>query len=188
MNLSEKIKAYALDIGYHAVGITTADPFEDHLKEVTSRSSMYDFYSLDPRRFMEGALVQKMMPKARSIICMALDYARTDFPAELVGKIGRIYQARCYGPAPDRINGARYELMVKFLESLGAETGKGFFIPERRAAARAGAITFGKNNFAYAKGCGSFIVLHSIVVDLDLEYDAPTLRVDCPENCTKIYP
>ena len=126
MNLTEKIKAYALDIGYHAVGITTADPFDDHLTEVTSRSTMYDFYSLDPRRFMEGALVQKMMPQARSIICMALDYARTDFPAELVGKIGRIYQARCYGPAPDRINGARYGLMVKFLESLGAETGKGF--------------------------------------------------------------
>ncbi len=185
MSLTEQIKTYALDIGYHAVGITTADPFDDHVAEVTSRSTMYDFYSLDPRKFMEGALVKKMMPQACSIICMVLDYARTDFPVELVGKIGRIYQARCYGPAPDRINGARYGLMVKFLEKLGAKIGKGFIIPERRAAARAGVITFGKNNFAYAKGCGSFIVLHSIVVDLALEYDTPTLRVECPENCTE---
>ena len=74
--------------------------------------------------------------------------------------------------------------MVEFLKEKGCQIGQGIFIPERWAAARAGVTTYGKNNFAYAEGIGSFIVLSSIVIDIELEYDKPTVEVQCPDGCT----
>jgi epoxyqueuosine reductase len=52
------------------------------------------------------------------------------------------------------------------------------------SAARAGITTYGKNNFAFADGIGSFIVITSFVVDAELDYDVPTLEVKCPPKCT----
>jgi epoxyqueuosine reductase len=184
MSLTQDIKDFALDIGYNHVGITSADGFSDHINEVQSRGATYDFYVEDPRHFLKGAEPKTTMPSAGSIVSMAWDYSQKAFPESLLGKIGRIYQARCYNAPPNRINGARYQLMVDFLEKMGCEVGRGIFVPERRAAARAGVSTFGKNNFAYVKRIGSFIVLSSIVVDKELEYDTPTNRIKCPKDCT----
>lgn len=184
MSFTDDIKSFALDIGYSRVGITTADDFSDHIEEVQSRGRSYDFYVKDTRKFLHGARPMKSMPAAKSIISLAWDYAQKAFPESLLGKIGRIYQARCYNAPYHRINGARYKLMLDFLEKMGCQIGRGIFIPERRAAARAGVTTFGKNNFAYAKNTGSFILLSTIVIDKELEYDCPTLEIKCPKDCT----
>jgi epoxyqueuosine reductase len=184
MSLTKDIVDFALDIGYSRVGVTPADDFSDHINEVQSRGEIYDYYVEDPRQLLKHAQPKKIMPSARSIISMAWDYSQKAFPESLLGKIGRIYQARCYSAPPHRINGARYQLMLDFLAKIGCEVGKGIIVPERRAAARAGVTTFGKNNFAYAKKIGSFILLGSIVVDKELEYDAPTYDIKCPKDCT----
>jgi epoxyqueuosine reductase len=183
MSLTKDIKNFALDIGYNHVGITSADNFSDHIEEVQSRGAFYDFYVQDPRQFLKGAQPKETMPSAKSIISMAWDYSQKAFPESLLGTIGRIYLARCYNAPPHRINGARYQLMLDFLERIGCEIGRGIFVPERRAGARAGMTTFGKNNFAYAKKSGSFILLSSIVIDKELEYDTPTYPIECPKDC-----
>ena len=184
MSLTTDIKDFALDIGYSRVGITSAESFSDHIDEVQSRGAIYDFYVEDPRQFLKGSQPKKAMPSAKSIISMAWDYSQKAFPDSLLGKIGRIYQARCYNAPPHRINGARYQLMLDFLEKMGCEIGRGIIVPERRTAARAGVTTFGNNNFAYVKRTGSFILLCSIVVDKELEYDTPTYKIKCPKECT----
>jgi epoxyqueuosine reductase len=51
------------------------------------------------------------------------------------------------------------------------------------ACARAGIITYGKNNFAYTEKDGSFIILYTLVVNATLEYDEPTITCNCPPNC-----
>ncbi len=184
MSLTQDIKDFALDLGYAQVGITPADDFTDHINEVESRGSRYDFYVEDPRQFLKGTKPRDKTPSAKSIISVAWDYSQKAFPESLLGKIGRIYLARCYGAPPHRINGARYKLMADFLAKMGCEIGQGIILPERRAAARAGVTTFGKNNFAYAKGTGSFVLLSSIVVDKELDYDEPTYDIRCPKDCT----
>ena len=184
MSLTTDIKDFALDIGYNRVGITSAESFSDHIDEVQSRGAIYDFYVEDPRQFLKGSQPKKAMPSAKSIISMAWDYSQKAFPDSLLGKIGRIYQARCYNAPPHRINGARYQLMLDFLEKMGCEIDRGIIVPERRTAARAGVTTFGNNNFAYVKRTGSFILLCSIVVDKELEYDTPTYKIKCPKECT----
>jgi len=184
MSLTQDIKDFAWDIGYHHVGVTSADSFTDHIEEVRSRGTVYDFYVEDPRRLLRGAEPKSIMPSAHSIISMTWDYAQKAFPESLLGIIGRIYQARCYYAPKHRINGARYKLMSDFLMRAGCVVGKGIFVPERRAGARAGVTTFGKNNFAYGKKTGSFILLSTIVVDKELEYDSPTYEIKCPKDCT----
>jgi epoxyqueuosine reductase len=184
VSLTSDIKEYALDIGYNHVGITSSDDFADHIEEVISRGPIYDFYLEDPRQFLKGAQPKKTMPSAKSIISLVWDYSQKAFPESLLGKIGRIYLARCYNAPRHRINGARYQLMLDFLEKMGCEIGTGIFVPERRVAARAGVTTFGRNNFAYARKIGSLILLASIVVDKELEYDAPTYDIKCPKDCT----
>ena len=184
MSLTKDIKEFALDIGYNHTGITSSDDFSDHIEEVQSRGAIYDFYVEDPRQFLKGAQPKKTMPSAKSIISTVWDYSQKAFPESLLEKIGRIYLARCYNAPRHRINGARYQLMLDFIKKMGCEIGTGIFVPERRAAARAGVTTFGKNNFAYAKKTGSFILLTSIVVDKELEYDTPTYDIKCPKDCT----
>jgi|APFre7841882590_1041340.scaffolds.fasta_scaffold10261_2 epoxyqueuosine reductase len=184
MSLTKDIKEFVLDIGYNHTGITSSDDFSDHIEEVQSRGAIYDFYVEDPRQFLKGAQPKKTMPSAKSIISTVWDYSQKAFPESLLEKIGRIYLARCYNAPRHRINGARYQLMLDFIKKMGCEIGTGIFVPERRAAARAGVTTFGKNNFAYAKKTGSFILLTSIVVDKELEYDTPTYDIKCPKDCT----
>ena len=184
MSLTDDIKDFALDLGYSRVGITTADGFPEYAAELKARYDQYSFYidsDLRPRDWMEP---RNAMPSARSIVSVAYDISKEAFPDKLVGKIGRFYQARCYIAPRHRINGARRQLMRDFLEKNGCEVTVGRAVPERWAASRAGIITFGKNTFAFADGIGSWIGLTTFVVDAELEYDSPTMMVDCPPKCT----
>lgn len=184
MSITTDIKDFALDIGYSKVGITSADDFQDHIDAVLSRGDIYDYYHKDPRQLLKGARPKEIMPSSRSIISLAWDYAEKSFPESLLGKVGRVYQARCYMSPPHRIHGARYQLMLDFLAKSGCEVGKGIFVPERQVAARAGVTTYGKNTFACTVKNGSFILLSCIVVDREFEVDAPSYTVQCPGDCT----
>jgi len=184
MSLTTQIKEFALDLGYSKVGIIPADSFPEYIANLTNRQEMYSFYIKGPARPLVGAEPRALMPTAKSIITTVYDYSQKNFPKELTGKIGRIYQARCYNAPPERINGARPQLMREFLRKLGCEVGEKISLPERLVAAKAGIVTYGKNNFAYAEGIGSFIYLTSFVVDVELDYDSPTVKVGCPEGCS----
>jgi epoxyqueuosine reductase len=183
MSLTKDIKDFALNIGYSKVGITSADDFSNFIQDFQSRGATYELFSQGP--FVKGAKPRAIMPSARSVISVVWDYAQKAFPESLVGKIGRIYQARSYNAPPDHINGARYRLLVDFLKKAGCKVGEGIAIPERQAAARAGIVSFGKNNFSYAQSIGSFIFLSSIIVDKELEYDTPIQDLKCPKDCTR---
>ena len=74
--------------------------------------------------------------------------------------------------------------MREYLRKLGCEVGNNINLPERLVAAKAGIVNFGRNNFAYAEGIGSFIYLTSFVVDKELKYDSTTVEVGCPEGCS----
>jgi len=184
MSLTTQIKEFALDIGYSKIGIIPADSFPEYIADLTTRHEMYSFYRKSPSRPLAGADPRSLMPTAKSIITTVYDYSQKSFPKELTQKIGRIYQARCYKAPPERINGARPHLMREFLRKLGCEVGEKISLPERLVAAKAGIVNYGRNNFAYAEGIGSFIYLQSFVVDQELDYDSPTVEVGCPEGCT----
>ena len=184
MSLSEDIKDFALDLGYSRAGITTADSFPDYIAELNSRRDMYGWYIESAFNPIVGADPKSIMPSAKSIIAVVYDASKEAFPERLVGRIGRLYQARCYLTPRHRIQGARRQLMREFLEKNGIKVAQRLVVPERLSAARAGIITYGKNTFAFAEGIGSFILATIFVVDAELDYDEPTLEVKCPPKCT----
>ena len=184
MSLSEDIKDFGLDLGYSKVGITPADTFPTYIEELNARHEMYAWYIEGPFQPIKGAQPKSIMPSAKSIIAVVYDGSKEAFPEKLVGKIGRLYQARCYLTPRDRINGARRQLMRQFLEKNGCQVAQRLVVPERLSAARAGIVTYGKNTFAFADSIGSFILMTAFVVDVELDYDEPTVREDCPPKCT----
>ena len=178
MSLSEDIKDYALDIGYSKAGFT------DYVQALKSRYDEYSFYITRPTAPLKAAIPRDISPSVKSILVLAYDYSKESFPEQLIGKIGRAYQARCYRPAPNRIHGARYQLMREFLMKNGINVDSELKVPERLAASKAGVATYGKNSFAFLDGAGSFIIIDTLLVDVELQYDEPTYEVRCPPKCT----
>ena len=152
--------------------------------ELNSRYEMYAWYIEGASQPITGADPKSVMPSAKSIIALVYDFSKECFPKKLVGKVGRLYQARCYRAPRHRISGTRHQLIQEFMEKSGCQVATRLVVPERLAAARAGVVTYGKNTFAFAEGIGSFILITTFVVDAQLDYDDPTLEVKCPPKCT----
>ncbi len=187
MSLTDEIKSYALDLGYSRVGITTAEPFPMYARALEERAEDYDWAADSGLRLGRAVNPQDRLPGARSIIVAVYDYFRERFPENLVGKIGRLYQSRSYIEPPSRLGGMRVQLMRQFLEAKGMQVGRWFMIasgvPDRLAAVRAGVGEIGRNTFFCAPGIGTFVLIHTFIVDAELEYDSPATGMHCPPDC-----
>ena len=187
MSLTEEIKRYALDLGYSRVGITTAEPFPLYAQALEERSEDYDWAVNSGLRLERTVNPQDRLSGARSIIVAVYDYFRERFPENLVGKVGRLYQSRSYIEPPTRLGGVRVQLMRQLLEAKGMQVGRWFLIssgvPDRLAAVRAGVGEIGLNTFVCAPGIGTFVIIHTFIVDAELDYDAPMKGTHCPPDC-----
>ena len=187
MSLTEEIKSYALDLGYSRVGITTAEPFPLYAHALEERSQDYDWAVGSGLRLERAVNPQERLPDARSVIVAVYDYFRERFPENLVGKVGRLYQSRSYIEPPTRLGGARVQLMRQFLEKKGIKVGRWFMIssgvPDRLAAVRAGVGTIGRNTFVCMPDIGTFVIIHTFIVDAELAYDAPAKGTHCSPDC-----
>ncbi len=184
MSISSDIRDYALSLGYDRVGFTTADRFTLYEEELTRRHDMYSWATGQDWGLILGVDPRNVMAGAKSVVVTVFDYLKHSYPEDMVGRVGRAYQS-LGGMPPIPIHRARYRLLREFIEEQGYNVGRaGFDLPARLAAARAGLTSYGKNTFSFEKGLGSFIVISTLVIDGELDYDAPTLEVKCPEDCT----
>jgi epoxyqueuosine reductase len=191
MDLAEKIKEKGLELGYTHVGITSADDFPEYEQELLSREDYSIWTDSETSRFYgrsdlsAASRPRSYYPQAKSIICATFGYSQYLYPEELTRYVARAYLCRAYGPLPDSSAGVRFTEFKRYIKSLGIGIYEGDMeLPQRLSCARAGIITYGKNNFAYTKEDGSFNILYTILVDTELPIDEPTIRQDCPENCT----
>ena len=181
MEISEKIVRKAMELGYVKAGITPADDLEDYYQEIMSREAYRIFQS---RKFVGNCRIKEKFPQARSILSLAHGYGQVRFPEGLTRHIGRLYQGHCYNPPADNIHAARLELMKGYIREQGIGILEDVLLPERAVAARAGVGTYGKNNFLYVDGYGSFVMLSTIVMDTEMTYSRPTVERKCPPDCT----
>ena len=180
---SKDIKEYGLSIGYAEVGIVSADDLTEYIDEVISRGEKYEFFNHLATTPIQGSKPKEIMPEAKSIIVLVWDYFQYDFPDEIKKMVGKAYLARCYNAPKGTVSNSRFELMKEFLLGNGFKINSDIPIPARFVATKSGVTTFGKNNFAYADGAGSYIIISTIVVDKELEYDKPIEQTMCPPNC-----
>ncbi len=175
-----ELETLADELGIDVVGAAPAEPYEEterHIRERRARGLFADmrFTMAQPE---VSCHPERLLPNARSVVSAALSY---------------------YAPEPERPPGhgrlPRYtwydayaELRQKLAE-LGSRLGGAYRVlvdenqhVDREAAARSGVGFYGKNTLLITRRLGSWVVLGTLVTDVELE-PTPRLALDCG-SCT----
>ena len=177
MSLSEDIKSFAIEAGFHAVGITSAAPF------------------LEAERALRDSL-----PTAKSVVSVALSYLThksymTHEPYRTHGSPHGMVAAFAQGLD---YHGVVQERLSALAERIRAQVGRGEFrsfcdtgpISDRSAAISAGIGSRGKNTCVYIGEYGSWVVLGELLTDLELQPDEASALDICGEcdECMRACP
>src|SRR3954453_12275165 len=170
----------AEELGLDAVGAARASAYEEterHIRERRARGLFADMrftmarpdVSCHPEELLEGA---------RTVVSAALCYWRDGGdPPPGHGRLPRYTWFDAYSQLRDRLDelgrrlGSRYRVLVDANQHV-----------DREAAARSGVGFYGKNTMLITRRFGSWVVLGTLVTDVELE-PTPPLDADCG-SCT----
>ena len=201
------VKEYALEVGFDLVRITSAGEFSlDRARALERiRDGLMDGLPwYNPERVSRGSRPGELLPGARSIICLGLNYY-PDYPDEpqefdcpdaapaglpLTGRIARYARGLDY----HKVIKQRMRAYVAGLAGrLGTEISARWYVDDgpmldRAAAARAGLGWFGKNTNILTTELGSWVFLGQVITDLELRPDTPLQKscgscVRCIDAC-----
>ena len=200
-DIKTAIKDIATGLGFDLVRVTSAEEFAEDREIALERikDGLLDglpWYT--PLRVKRGTTPQELLPGARSIICLGLNYHRPQTASEtpsgdnqpLTGKVASYAQGRDYHKVmKQRMRGLVEELSLRLETELAAR----WYVDDgpmldRAAASRSGLGWFGKNTNILNPELGSWIFLGQIITDLELEPDPPLEKscgscVRCIEAC-----
>jgi len=201
MSFKEKLKAYAKEIGVVALGVTGTKPISGEAELIYRRRIERGFLSggnVPYRGFEEKNLKQcfdpkQSFPSAKSLISIAVPYKISysqETKPEYHGYLARVGWGRDY----HLVVREKIKKLCKFIRNFFPEVNFRTMVDngpllERGFAARAGLGWIGKNNTLIVPNVGSFVYLGEILLDIELEEDAP-LNIDCGEctDCLKACP
>ena len=205
------VKEYAREVGFDLVRITSAEEFaqDRELALERIRDGLMDGLPwYNPARVSRGSRPGELLPGARSIICLGLNYY-PDYPDEpqesdcpdaapagtvagpaLTARIARYARGRDY----HKVIKQRMRAYVAGLAGrLGTEIAARWYVDDgpmldRAAAARAGLGWFGKNTNILTTELGSWVFLGQVITDLELQPDMPLQKscgscVRCIDAC-----
>ena len=184
---SRLIKQEAKRLGFDSCGIAKAAFLE---KEATNLEQwlrngfhgkmlyMENYFDkrLDPRLLVDGA---------KSVISLSFNY----FPPVTQGKDSYKIAKYAYGEDYHHVLKSKLKALTAFIqESVGAVNGRAFVdsapVLERVWAEKSGLGWRGKNSLLIQKNKGSNFFLAELILDVELDYDAPFATDHCG-NCTK---
>ena len=183
VNLSRLIKTHALGLGFDLAGITTLGPVEsaERFDAWLARGFAGEMSYL-PRGAEKRRDARLPFPGARSAVVVALNYDGTT-PSGPVARYAR-------GDDYHDVMLAKLDALHRWIEShLAHEVhGKAYVdtgpILERDLASKAGLGWIGKNTNLINPEIGSYFFIGSLLLDLDLEPDAP-FEADRCGTCTR---
>ena len=194
-DVKQLVKTLALEMGFDLVRVTAAEEFAADREAALERIRAGHMDGLPwytPDRVTRGSRPEALLPQARSIICLGLNYfpGEAPLPAEegLSGKIARYAQGRDY----HRLMKSRMKRYVAALaEKLGQNVAARWYVDDgpmldRAAAHRAGLGWFGKNTNILTPELGSWVFLGQVITDLEIGPDPP-LKKTCG-SCARCIP
>lgn len=178
--LTQEIKRIALDLGFHAVGITSADPVSSagtHLLKWLEAGYAADMAYLkkSPEIRFEP---KRRFPEAQSVIALALNYyqEKPETQEENPGAQGKI-ATYAWGEDYHTIIEHKLEKLIEAITARGGHCWKGYVdhgpLLERAFAERAGLGFIGKNTNLITPEFGSWVFLAEVVTDMKLIEDTP---------------
>ncbi len=168
------------ELGLDAIGAAPAEPYtetEAHIRERRARGLFADMRFTTARPEV-SCHPESLLPGARTVVSAALCYWAPEPPLEPgQGRLARYTWNDAYAVLRAR------------LEELGKRLGGSYRVlvdendhVDREAAARAGVGFYGKNTMLITRRHGSWVVLGTLVTDVELEA-SPPLALDCG-SCT----
>ncbi len=186
--LTERLKAAAREMGFSLAGACpAATPAEGvtrlgdwlsagYAGEMAYLAGRREAYA-DPGRVLEGA---------RSILMLAMNY-RTVEPADAADGAGRVARYAWGTDYHDVIHDRLKQLIAQVQEWAPEVSARGVVdtapLLEKEFAQLAGLGWIGKNTLLLNRTQGSWFFLSALLVDVELEYDAPTATDHCG-TCT----
>jgi epoxyqueuosine reductase len=172
--LTESVKALALELGFDLVAIGPADPPEHGaaLRRWVEAGHAATMGYLE-RRLEERLDPRRVLPGARSVLCVALNYYQGE-PADASWRpVARYAWGRDYHD----VIAPRLERLAAHLAQAGGARSRGYVdtgpVLERDLAARAGLGWVGKNTMLLHPRLGSWFFLGVLLTTAELARDAP---------------
>jgi epoxyqueuosine reductase len=190
MNTLEKsqfIKSLAAGAGFDFCGIAAARPLDDDARKLENwlqQGKHGDMLYME-KHFELRVNPYKLLPGAKSVICFLMNY----FPlADQENKIPKISKYAYGKDYHEVIRPKLQEILFRMKTEFGDFHGRGFVdsapVLERSWAVHSGLGWVGKNGNLIHKKSGSFFFIATLIVDLELEYDAPVVADYCG-SCTR---
>jgi len=195
MAFSDDLKSRARELGFAAVGATSAEPFreaEAAALERTAQGMMDGLPWWNKARVRASADPRQRTPAAQSVLALAFPYpVPSAAEADTGDPSGRI-AAYALGRDYHEVLSERMQPLVTMLRSQGHQAktyvDHGWML-DRAAGARAGLGWLGKNTNLLVPGVGSYVLLSEIVTSAELEPDGLSAK-SCGkcEACLQVCP
>lgn len=187
-DLSRRIKAAALNLGFEKVGIVPADPLaQEHERLVEWLERGYHgemrWMARDPELRTNP---RKLFPAARSVVVVALNYytpeKHSDNPE--TGKVSRY----AWGDDYHDVVGTKLRALLAWIQSEVPEARGKVCVDiqpmmDKAWAARAGLGWIGKHTNLITTDYGSWVFIGELLLDLELEFDHKLVDDHCG-SCT----
>jgi epoxyqueuosine reductase len=165
-------------LGIDAIGAARAEPYEEterHIRERRARGLFADL-RFTITRPEESCHPERLLPGARTVVSAALCYYAPDgAPGPGEGRLPRYTWYDAYAELREKLDalgrrlGGAYRVLVDANQHV-----------DREGAARAGVGFYGKNTMLITRRHGSWVVLGTLVTDVEIE-TSPPLGLDCGE-------
>ncbi|MDQ3823914.1 MAG: tRNA epoxyqueuosine(34) reductase QueG [Actinomycetota bacterium] len=177
---AQELSRLGEELGLDVVGASPAEPYEDterHIRERRARGLFADmrFTMAQPE---VSCHPETLLPNARTVVSAALCYyAEAPEPAPGEGRLPRYTWSDAYSELREKLDalgrrlGGAYRVLVDANQHV-----------DREGAARAGVGFYGKNTLLITRRHGSWVVLGTLVTDVEIEASQP-LGLDCG-SCT----
>lgn len=184
---SQLIKQKAFDLGFTNVGIAKADFLEEEAPKLEAWLKN-DFHG--QMKYMENHFDKRLDPRllvddAKSIISLTYNYYPEKHQNSNSYKLAKYAYGQDYHHV---IKDKLKSLLLELQDEIGEINGRAFTdsapILERAWAEKSGLGWNGKHSLLIQKGKGSFYFLAELIIDLELEYDAPFTKDYCG-SCTQ---
>jgi epoxyqueuosine reductase len=176
-----ELRRLAEELGIDAIGAAPAAPYvetERHIRERRARGLFADmrFTMAQPE---VSCHPESLLPGARTVVSAAYSYyAPGPEPKRGEGRLPRYTWFDAYAELREKLDelgvrlGGSYRVLVDANQHV-----------DREGAVRAGVAFYGKNTLAITRRHGSWVVLGTLVTDVEIDPSAP-LALDCG-SCTR---
>ncbi|HVN48338.1 MAG TPA: tRNA epoxyqueuosine(34) reductase QueG [Bacteroidota bacterium] len=178
ISITSTIKSKAVELGFSKIGIARAAELNEegaHLREWLYRRyhASMEWMNRDTEKRIDP---RNILPSAKSVIAVAANYysAANHSADSTTGKISRY----AWGDDYHFVLTERLEQLLAFIQSLQPDVHGRYYVDagpvmDKAWAVRAGIGWMGKHTNVISKEFGSWIFLGEIILDVELEYDAP---------------